>query len=256
MSVGSFQQARKFLLLLLAIFPYIVGFAPADTDGTFISLSGGKGVYPTATCSDTYRNNYSEAAVAVDHRFSTRDDQSFITPDYVTLGVYGQTGTNDRILVYSNGESNSSDIPPESRTDLGAFGGHVGTGLEISRACDIGGIYGALSEDDNKLLLPSASLRIGSAYVYVSSSILQSRPFFSGGGYANAGLGTQVGALQIWGGVGAGPGESVLGILRLRYHFYPVAFNFNLQGPSPFEAQAYPYKEENGMALGVEFRLP
>ena len=164
------MKKLRYALPLIFIFPYIVGFSPPDTvDGIFIGFAGGKGIYPTATCSDYYRNHYRETAVSIDRRTSIGGGGHF------TFGASGEIGTHQSLLVSTNGEDGGVRGTRASNS-MNSFGGHLGLDWKWF-GVDFGAVYAEkLGGLDTLLLLPRGSIRIGSPSLYMSSSFLEGRP--------------------------------------------------------------------------------
>ena len=239
----------RIVLPLLAIFPYLVGFAPPDTAGTFVSLSVGHGVFPTASCSNHYINRYQEVALTLDRRVQVKKEGegSWLKPRYTSFGVFGQLGSNQRIDV----ESSSS---PADLSDVNAVGIHAGADWQWV-GLDLGVFGNGISRMDTPVL-PRAGVRIGPPIFYVSSSFAEGVPLYSDGSMFNMGLGTCFHNAQIWAGFG-GPvdeGAKGMGIVRLQYRFDPVTLGLTLEKGS--SETKYPMSENYGVAGGLEFRLP
>lgn len=254
----------RFALPVLAIFPFLVGFSPPDTSGTFISLSGGKGVYPSASCNQSFRNEYKEVALAVDHRVATIPPTevpwSWLKPRYVTFGAFGELGANRKTVGSShNFDSTTSEITTSEAIEVGGL--HLALDWKWA-GVDMGGMAINLPDlpDYDKSIMPRVGLRIGPPVFYVSSTIAAGLPLLSDGGLLNLGIGSSLGAAQFWAGHGEGTGDMDVEILRMGYNFNPVSLNLTMQGDLvgnfPQLSQLKSLKNDYGMALRLEFRLP
>lgn len=240
------------ILVMLVIFPYLVGFAPLDSSGTFVSVSGGHGVYPTASCQNRYVNDYQEVAVSLDHRFQIKKEgeESWITPAFFTFGGFTQVGSDER-----TGYGTSEDL---STTSIGistlGFHGELDwqwVGLDL-------GVLAADVPGGESPVLPRLGLRIGPPVFYVSSSFAEGLPLYSDGNVINLGIGTCIGPAQFLAGWG-GPvedGAHAQGIVRMRYNFKPVTIGLTLQSGGAPHSSDLISKENYGVSAVVEVRLP
>ncbi len=147
---------------MMAIAPYLVGFAPPDTSGTFIALQGGRGAYPSASCGNHYQNTYSEIGFALDHKIETKNIKNpipyiLIIPQHITLGVFAEKGWARYLTVYSepNFEGQSDD-----------YAGHVRLGSLFTRGMHFSADWETFGLDLGVINLCSSEL------VGVSPSVL------------------------------------------------------------------------------------
>lgn len=181
----------------------------------------------------------------MDRRIQTskEGEGNWITPQYVTLGLFGQVGSDQKI------NETYGDVTTLS---MSAGGMHAALdwqwiGLDL-------GVLALDLPDIKPGVLPRAGLRLGPPIFYVSSSFMEGSPLYSDGNYINVGIGTSQGPLQLWAGLGGGPpvqGAEPVGILRMRYNFKPVTLGLTFEHGDPSG------KEKNyGIAANLEFRLP
>jgi hypothetical protein len=239
----------RIALPLLVISPYLVGFAPPDEGGTFVSVSGGKGVYPSGSCGQSFRHEYREAAVSVDHRIPMGG-----RGNYVTIGAFGEAGSDQKTLVH---DDEGGAVGTTTTGVISTLGAHMGLDWKWF-GIDLGAQALRLPDFDNSTSMFSrASLRIGPPGFYVSSSFLEGHPLLSDGAMLNVGAGTHFGSTQVWAGSGIGPQGLAVGILRARFDFSPIALGLTLQGNPNSRSRYSPgLANDYGMSAGLEFRLP
>jgi hypothetical protein len=101
--------------------------------------------------------------------------------------------------------------------------------------------------------LPTLGLRVGEVNrIYASLELLGSSPIASGGGFSNFGLGGEWRNNRLWAGIGAGPFEKTMAVLKASRPFGPIRLSVGMAA----RGEEFLRFEEYSASLGLGYRLP
>ncbi|MEO7424192.1 MAG: hypothetical protein ABI036_03335 [Fibrobacteria bacterium] len=271
----------------LAILPFLLGFAPPEENGTYVGASAGRGQFISASgCSRPRLHEFSDFQAGAYHKRDIDAEGSMQAGLGADAGRYSETsiecaagcGSSE---AHRDQEETALILSPYLTFDwkwIGLTGGlHY---LDIESIRD-----SALLQDpqDRRYsttrtdFLPRGRIRLGYAQkVYASVEVLNGRPFGSGGGLYEAGVGGRVKKTDLYAGLrlgspvmGSSPGSGAgsvaaavartLGPVRIRldggFNYYDHDYErTNSQGEvtEQFGVEEPQYR----FSAGVDWRLP
>lgn len=260
------------LLGIIAIAPFVVGFTPSDEEGTYVSVSGGKGSFVSSPsgCSRPRLVEYTDQQAGVYHRWSPVDKVVGTKPGLgVDVNAFESREKECTASDCSNPGWTHNDIQfavsPYATLDWRwaglRLGGHVP--LHPHRG-------GRMDHDITRAWLPiylRGGARIG-AYdrIYLSAELLDASPINSGGVFP-VGVGGRIFGTDLWAGIErANPSSAVAA--RVGRAFGP----WRISGSTAYAHSDVHYTDEDGsgqitedfrvkipeysIAVGLEYRLP
>lgn len=267
----------RYLLLLVAISPFMVGFSTPDSSGTYLGAGIGKGAYHLVGCKGNFDSRFLEGQITTKHRFEEDTAShhgswfSGLRPGHNSIG--GFVGAIDENVTVLEVKKDNKGVPYFSDTvgsqfeKRGFVYGAYWTGdwHWVGLTTGIGGLYRS-SEipdlDSKKVDQLILGLRLGDYdRFYVSAEAFGSSPSLSGGGTSNLGIGGKWHHTRVWLGGGQYPGKikgaDGIGILKISQGYGPYTFFFTAQGNSKSVPPAnLGIEKENGISVYMEYRLP
>jgi hypothetical protein len=254
--------------LAFILLPFVVGFDQADSGGTYVKVSGGKGAYHLTGCHRDFDSEFMEGEVALKHTFATATEApepgfwQRVQPAFVTVGGSADFVSQDLTIVKADTTQTKSRVGDQESARGFAGGTYVGLDWKwIGVNLGLSALLLNLGVDDaekNKAA-PMLGLRLGVAEdIYATAEVNGSNPFLTGGGGINAGLGMKFDATRAWFGIGSyfagGPGS--LGIVKVDHGWGPWGISLIAQGSAKEVSPAgLGIDHEYGFALGVMYRL-
>jgi hypothetical protein len=238
------------ILSFFAVLPLLIGVENdgKDSTETNLKIAGGLGSYTYVTrgCEGQVLTKdkipFNDFGFSIDHKFRSpvkiglrSGSISDKTPvSRVYLDDYDAYLFKDRTNFYFN---------PDFSLEWKGFG--IGTGpFFAQKTLDV-------SEDEKGgETFPSGHIRLGTKKLYLSVSVLENVPLYSGGGYANMGMGFGIKSSTWWIGLSGGPYDAAGLVAKTSFKLFRN-WHLDLAGRLGSSEGI----SENAMSMGLNYRV-